>query len=344
MIKRLPLWVLFLVGLFLWIGVFQVRQALPLPGQQPGTFLEASQQQQQFEIANSEEKKDEGSGLEAFDEVVKDSKKLEGLFTLYRNQDKGKIYLELKPEQLNRNYLCLATLSTGIGEGWLVSGMPLNDFLFRFRRQQDKVQLVVPNVKFRTRPGSPSQRSLDQSFSDSVLYSLKIKSIHPQRETLLIHLGELLLQPGLSRLTEALPFLLGAPYYPNPDNSYFGESKAFEKNLEVETIYGFSAAEGSIDLPSLPDSRAFSLSVNYSLSELPVQNTYVPRLADDRLGYFVTAYKDFSNDNSSEPFVRYINRWHLEPQDPNAPLSPPKEPIVFWLENTVPIEYRSAVT
>ena len=344
MIKRLPLWVLFLVGLFLWIGVFSIRQALPLPGQPLGiTSWATRQQEQQFEIANSEAKKDDESGLEAFDEVVKDSQKLEGLFTLYHNQEKNHIYLELKPEQLNRNYLCLVTLSTGIGEGWLLSGMPLDDFLFRFRRQQDKVQFVVPNVKFRTRPGSPSQRSLDRSFSDSVLYSLKIKSIHPQRETLLIDLADLLLKPGLSRLNQALPLLLGAPYYQNQENSYFGKSKAFEKNLEVEAIYGFSANEDSIELPSLPDSRAFSLSVNYSLSELPANNTYVPRLADDRLGYFVTAYKDFSNGNSSEPFVRYINRWHLEPQDSHVPLSPPQEPIVFWLENTIPLEYRSAV-
>jgi len=42
--------------------------------------------------------------------------------------------------------------------------------------------------------------------------------------------------------------------------------------------------------------------------------------------------------------VRYINRWHLEKQDPDAPLSPPKKPIVFWIENAVPVEYRDAIT
>jgi len=29
--------------------------------------------------------------------------------------------------------------------------------------------------------------------------------------------------------------------------------------------------------------------------------------------------------------------WHLEKQDPDAPLSPPKKPIVFWIENAVPV-------
>ena len=76
---------------------------------------------------------------------------------------------------------------------------------------------------------------------------------------------------------------------------------------------------------------------------MPDNNGYIPRLADERVGYFITAYQDFSNPNPTETFVRYINRWHLEPSDRNAPLSPPKKPIVFWIENAVPLEYRDAI-
>ena len=38
--------------------------------------------------------------------------------------------------------------------------------------------------------------------------------------------------------------------------------------------------------------------------------------------------------------MRYINRWHLEKADPKLKLSPPKEPIVFYIEHTTPIRYR----
>jgi len=105
--------------------------------------------------------------------------------------------------------------------------------------------------------------------------------------------------------------------------------------MEIESVYGFSPTGGDklVNLPTLPDSRALTLRVRYSLSQLPQNNSYRPRLADERIGYFITAYRDFSNDNRNEPFVRYINRWHLEKQDPDAPLSPPKKPIVFWIEN-----------
>ena len=42
-----------------------------------------------------------------------------------------------------------------------------------------------------------------------------------------------------------------------------------------------------------------------------------------------------------ETSKRYINRWRLEKQDSSAPLSPPKQPIVFWLDNTIPVQYRT---
>ncbi|MFM7368342.1 MAG: zinc-dependent metalloprotease, partial [Sphaerospermopsis kisseleviana] len=35
--------------------------------------------------------------------------------------------------------------------------------------------------------------------------------------------------------------------------------------------------------------------------------------------------------------------WNLEKQDPKAEISPPKKPIVFWIDNAVPLEYRDAI-
>ncbi|MEH2027915.1 zinc-dependent metalloprotease [Nostoc sp.] len=278
--------------------------------------------------------------LEPFNEVIKDTQKSGGLFTLYRNKEKNKIYLEIKPEQLNKNYLATATLESGIGEQGIYSGMPLQDFLFYFQRVDDKLHFVIRNVNFRTREGDPQVRSLRRSFSDSVLYSISIKSIHPERKTLLIDLGDLLLTD-----LAGLSVSLGVPG--STDQSYFGTAKAFPQNLEVESVLNFS---GSVDhdsemasFASLADNRGFTLRVHYSFSQLPDQD-YRPRFADDRIGYFITAYQDLSKDDDrGDSFVRYINRWHLEKQDPKAVISRPKKPIVFWIDNAVPLEYRDAM-
>ncbi|MEH2106758.1 zinc-dependent metalloprotease [Nostoc sp.] len=275
-----------------------------------------------------------------FNGIVNRIDKLEGLFTLYCSEDSGKVYLELKPEQLNKDYLAIVTLESGVGESGIYSGLPLSDFLFYFRRVNNRLHFVLRNVKFRT-DSEPEQRSLARSFSDSVLYSLEIATIDPNSQNILINLNELLMQdfPGLSPL---LKYSLQADYRLDPRKSYFGDVNSFPENVEIDSIYGFSSLEGS-NLVTIPDSRALSLKVHYSFSQLRENNGYIPRLADDRVGYFTTTFQDFSNNNAHESFVHYINRWHLEPSNPNAPLSPPKKPIVYWIENAVPLKYRDAI-
>jgi len=66
--------------------------------------------------------------LEDFAEVTKDTQKSEGIFTIYRHKNKNKIYLEIKPEQLQKNFIATSTLESGIGERGIYSGMPLQDF------------------------------------------------------------------------------------------------------------------------------------------------------------------------------------------------------------------------
>ncbi|WP_017319128.1 zinc-dependent metalloprotease [Mastigocladopsis repens] len=320
---------------FIWV-VKDTKKAEQQPFLQLKKNLDKlPQPDEKADLTSKPVKKEE---LEPFDKVVKDTQRVQGLFTLYRDKEKNKIYLEIKPEQINKNYLATATLESGIGEAGIYSGMPLQDFLFYFQRVNNKLQFVVRNVNFRTREADPQERSLARSFSDSVLYSVAIKSIHPVRKTILIDLGDLL-------LTDLAGLSLSLGVSPATDKSYFGTAKAFPLNMEIESVLNFTNTRlnnEKLRFSSLPDIRGFTLRVHYSLSQLP-NNSYRPRLADERVGYFITAYQDLSNDEQRDPFVRYINRWHLEKQDPNVALSPPKKPIVFWIDNAVPLEYREAI-
>lgn len=313
---------LFCLSFLLVIFIIPTTQA-----QQP-LFLQAQESSSQEQSNNS------------FEKLVNGTEKLEGMFTLYRDQETGKILMEVKPEQLNQNFLCFITLESGIGEAGLISGLPIKDLIFQLRQHQNNIQFVLPNINFRTDELDPQARSIERSFSDSVLYSLPIEATHPQSQTLLIDLGNILMgELNLPSLEEILPY----DYSIDKTNSYISEAKAFPLNIEIESVYGILNKDNAAYLESVPDSRAFNLRVHYSFSELPRNNGYIPRLADERVGYFISAYQDISDNNRREPFVRYINRWHLEKQIPSAPLSPPIEPIIFWIENTVPLEYRDAI-
>ena len=97
-----------------------------------------------------------------------------------------------------------------------------------------------------------------------------------------------------------------------------------------------------MDIPTLADTRSFQHIYHYSLSNLP-ESDFRPRLADDRVGHFTTLYQDYTSVLKDDPYVRYVERWHLEKAEPKFDQSPPKKPMCFWLENTIPPEYRDAV-
>ncbi len=303
--------------------------------------------------ATNEEGNKKPNGMRPFEDVTKDLQKREGLFTLYSNLREGKAYLALEPQHLNRNFLLVATLESGVGEAGLFRGWPINDLLIQFRDMPgDRIQVVVPNTFVRNPEGQGwQQRLLEGSFSDSVIFAVNVVSIDPDSQAKLIDLSNLVMDRDIANLTQALGWVVGG-YGRNAELSRISSLKPFPQNIEIGTVIGFSgggaptdpiAALFGLGLQGLADNRGFSLGVRYSLTALPEHNGYRPRLADERVGYFLTAFRAPLRAGQTDPFVRYINRWHLEKSNPGAAISPPKEPIVFWIENTVPPEYREAI-
>jgi hypothetical protein len=68
-----------------------------------------------------------------------------------------------------------------------------------------------------------------------------------------------------------------------------------------------------------------------------------PRRADPRIGHFEVPVWDFSSDSKYSAKTHYVDRWRLEKKDPQAEVSEPKEPIVFYIDRTVPEKYRPTV-
>ena len=335
---------------FLTLCVFGVCLAILLA--LGGTWAARTAYAQADAAAAATSEAEMDSSLLDFEELTQELKKQDGLLTIYSNLDQGKAYLALSPRQFNRNILLSATLESGVGEAGLFRGWPINDLVVQFREMPgDRIQVAVPNTYLRNSDGAGWQQRLQESsFSDSIIFAMDIVSIDPTSQVKLIDLSNLLLEKDLANLTEGLGWVLNG-YSRNPELSRLESLQMFPENLEVDSVLGFSGG-GATDplaglfnfsLSGIPDSRGFSLQVRYSLSAVPVNNSYQPRQADERVGYFTTAFRAPLQARRTDPFVRYVNRWHLEKQNPQAELSPPKEPIVFWIENTTPPEYREAI-
>src|SRR5207249_4131386 len=130
------------------------------------------------------------------------------------------------------------------------------------------------------------------------------------------------------------------------NRSTWHKVKAFPKNVELEVAATFTGGWYGYGDDSVIDSRGNTVVIHYGLVKLP-EDGYQPRLADDRVGYFLSVVKDFTTDSRETSFLRYVNRWRLERVDTDPKnkdkLSPPKKKIVFWIENSVPDEYRAHV-
>ena len=292
--------------------------------------------------------------LQPFEELTAELEQQAGLFTIYSDLEQGEAYLALKPEQIGRNFLIMASIESGIGEAGLFRGWPVNDLLIQFREAADnQIQVVVPNTFIRNPEGQNwQQRLLESSFSDSIIFATKVVSIDPDSEAKLIDLSDLIMDRDLLNLTASLGPAIES-YQRSKELSSFDSVKAFDNNVEIATTTSFSnsGGDGGFSLASLfgfsieglPDSRGFSLGIRYSLSGIPENNGYEARQADERVGYFVSAYRAPLQVGQSDPFVRLIHRWKLTKQTPGTALSEPVEPIVFWVENTVPPEYRASI-
>ncbi|NBW86523.1 MAG: DUF5117 domain-containing protein [Planctomycetia bacterium] len=271
----------------------------------------------------------------AFTVLLKDATKLPGLIPLYRKDEK--VYAELADSMIGREFFVLISIARGIGERSLLGGMSWgdgDDWIWQFRKVDDTIQIVRRNVRFFADRGSPEERAVDLAYTDSVLFSVPIATISPAGAAV-IDLTPVFFN-DLPQISATLPGFSFAR-----DRSHWARVKAFPDNVELEVAATYGSS-GMTTIDTVADTRGVTINVHYSLSLLP-QNAYRPRLADSRVGYFVTALKDFSQKVDEDRFVRYINRWNLEKADPSAAVSPPKKPIVFWIEKTVPFRYRQPI-
>lgn len=274
-----------------------------------------------------------------FEDVIEGYEKIEGLFTLYSSEKEGKVYMEIRQDQFNVDYLCNITRRSG--DGFMFDGgAMLDEFPFFIKMIGKQVQFVRKNVKFRASDKAALNRAVQRDISNSIWASSKVASQpHPEIGSILIEADDIFLKDY--NLVGYRTGQAKMAYNFDKSNSYFSRLKSFPMNTEIEVVLHFKSSKPQ-PFYTLADSRSMLHKYNYSLSALP-ETDYQPRLADDRVGHFLTMYQDYSSVLEDSPYKYYVTRWQLEKSEPKYEVSKPREPIVFWLENTIPVEYRDAV-
>jgi len=268
--------------------------------------------------------------------------KRDGYFPLYWDAARGRLLLEVRPGE---EFLYLPSLATGVGSQLLGldRGLIGESMLAQFARVGPRVQLVIKNLDFRAiRTDNPALvRSVEESFPTSTLAGFDVVAEDPGRvlvDATAHFVSDIMDLRGTLRRENAGTYQLDR----DRSSIYLARTRAFPENTEVEASLTFvTDAPGAEIRRHAPDARAITVRQHHSLVRLPGPG-YTPRRFHTRAGVSGISFYDFSKGYEEPYETGYIRRHRLVKRNPDAAVSDPVKPIVYYLDPAIPEPYRSA--
>jgi hypothetical protein len=255
-----------------------------------------------------------------FESVTKGYKEIQppegsrGMYRLWKNDKTQQVIAELPRNFSKQNLFMAWTIASGVPNAGVQSG----DQYAKWKRFGKRLALIEPNYGVVSTGDRESKNAMRRVHTDRVILEMPIMAMGPSGGPV-INLNNLF-------LNNSTKFFGRRTSGANTRLASIDKAKAFPNNVEL--AYELPLAGGRFG------------TLYYSIAEIPSNTGYKPREADTRVGYFTTSVKDIGNPAADTPWKRYMNRWKLEKADNSLKLSPPKEPIVFYIEHTVPVRYR----
>lgn len=264
-----------------------------------------------------------------YERVIKGAKSDRGVFTVHRSKDK--LYYEIPETEFGKEFLWVSRIArTTLGVGY--GGQTTGSHVVRWERRDNRVLLRSVSYEVVADAGEPIARAVQDANNDAILKSFPVEATGPKNSVVIDVTGLFTTEvPEFSARGR-----LRARSF-DGSRSFLERVAAFPSNIEVEATQTYTGpAEGKGPAGS-PGMRAGSATVlmHYSMVKLP-ERPMMPRLFDERVGYFHFKQIDFGKDEHRAPSRTYIKRWRLEKQDPEATLSEPVKPITFYIDPATP--------
>lgn len=278
--------------------------------------------------------------IRPYDRVItKEAKSDTGIFTVHRLKEK--VYYEIPAAQLNKEFLWVSQIAkTTLGVGY--GGQAMGNRVVRWERVNNRVLLRSVSYEVVADPKEPISRAVRAANNDAIIMAFAIEALGKDDAPVI----------DVSRLftTEVTEFSartrLRARGF-DATRSFIERVVSFPENIEVEATHTFTNPPDVTAAPGGPGPRApqqgmgtgsASVVMHYSMVKLP-EKPMQPRLSDERVGYFSIRQTDYGKDEQRAPQREYITRWRLEKKDPNAELSEPIKPIVYYIDPATPAKW-----
>lgn len=252
---------------------------------------------------------------DGFEAVVSTADGARPMWNVWKRAKDGQLLAELPRGIENRRFYITPTVAGGDAEAG-VDNRPT--FQVYWRRIENQMVLIEPNTSVRTTGDAESQLSTQRVYTDRVVLSVPVIANGPSGGTVIDLDGLLVGQAG----SFFGPYTAGA----NTRLTVLKSVKAFPYNLEVEF--------------ELPRGNGQLMAIHYSIGDPPKTPGFRTREADRRVGFFYTNFTDRGANDGESQTRRLAHRWALEKRDPKLAMSPPKQPIIYYIEHTTPVRYR----
>ena len=288
---------------------------------------------------------EQSSEPKPYDRVItKDAKSDQGIFTVHSVKDKT--YYEIPKSELNKEFLWVSQIAkTTLGVGY--GGQAAGNSVVKWERHGNRILLRNVSYDVVADPSLPVSRAVQAANNDTIIMAFNIEAFGKDDSAVI----------DVTRLftTEVTEFSartrLRARGF-DASRSFIEKTKSFPTNIEVEVSQTYTSppeptpAGGGGGPQPAPNPFAQGMRagtnatvvMHYSMVKLP-EKPMMPRLFDERVGYFSVHKYDYGIDEQRAPQRTYITRWRLEKKDPNAELSEPVKPIVYYVDPATPTKW-----
>jgi len=271
--------------------------------------------------------------------ITKDAKSKSGIFTVHSIKDK--YYYEIPKNELNKQFLWntqIAKTTEGAGYG----GQQLASRVVRWELNGNKVNLRSVDYSVVADPKSPIAQAVQAANNDTIIMTLPVAAFSKD--------GDPVVEVTRLFSTDVPEFSarqrLNASGM-DASRSYIERISPYPENIEAVATVTYTRAQPPVgalagaNLAAAGGMRPGSATIvlHHSMVKLPEQ-PLLPRIFDERVGFFTQNLLDYSRDEQRAPHVRYIARWRLEKKDPSADLSEPVKPIVYYVDSATPVKWR----
>ena len=272
---------------------------------------------------------------------------IEGYLEIYTDDDKENYFLKLNQDDLNKKFLYFSYIMNAPQGSTLTGGRPSDGKVLEFRKfKKDNIGLYQINTSYIYGDDNNIAKSTVTNITEAFIETFK--PIARSEGSVLISVNKFMASERIEAISyvpnEYREYVSVNYGRPNPKKTFINKVFNNESNTAVEVVFGYENKSPNLDaysVSAVTDPRYLSVTARHIFIKMPDEG-YEPRINDHRVGYFVNKSTDLTSYENFPNFA-LINKWRLIKKDPQAELSEPVEPIVYWVENSTPEEIIPAV-